>query len=576
MKKVPGPKTLIAALAAALTFAVFSPALRNEFVNWDDKQYVYNNPFIQSLDINLLKSAFLGFYASNWHPLTWISHALDYAIWGLNPFGHHLTNNIIHAANTFLVVLLMTRLIETARSGLSSSPSHDFSPFALHDSRFTLIIAGVTGLLFGLHPLHVESVAWIAERKDLLCAFFFLLSVISYLKYAGGSSVSFPLAWNPPEAILNTEKDAGQAGMTRQVKRLLRGPYILSLLFFVLALLSKPMAVSLPFVLLIMDWYPFARIRSIKTFRTALTEKLPFLALSLGSSILTVMAQRAGDAITPTDEVAMSTRVLVASRSLIEYLWKMIMPTNLVPFYSYPGDAAFSSPAYFLPILLIIAATVICILLIKKHKLALSVWAYYVVTLIPVLGIVQIGGQSMADRYTYLPSIGPFLMIALLFGWAYGAAKSLKWMKASGLFAGVVASCLFAAMAYLTVDQTRKWKDSVTLWSCVIENDPYGATLAYYNRGVFFYEKGMLDKALADFNATIALNPFHYRGYNARGIIMKNQGRYKEALEDFDRVVFLKPSDYAGYYNRAGVYEELGLHDKAAEDFKSATELKGQ
>ena len=213
-------KYLSACAVGFVTFLVFLPTLQNDFINWDDSLYVYENPLIRSFDTQLLISAFGDFYAGFWHPLTWISHALDYAIWGLNPMGHHLTNNILHAINAFLVVILITRLVEAASGSLKSSKG-------------SLVAAVTTGLLFGLHPLRVESVAWVAERKDLLCGLFYLLSIMAYTSYAANKSYR---------------------------------TYFISLGLFTLALMSKPMAVSLPVVLLILDWYPFRRIESIKSF----------------------------------------------------------------------------------------------------------------------------------------------------------------------------------------------------------------------------------------------------------------------------------------------------------------------
>ena len=313
-------KYYAAGAVSLMTFLVYLSALQNDFVGWDDGTYVVENPFIRSLNGALLKWAFLDFYASNWHPLTWISHALDYAVWGLNPLGHHLTNNILHAVNTFLVVLLVVKLMEAVRRRREAVPRPKIgrsteSPLTEepYDVKGPLIAAATTGLLFGLHPIHVESVAWVAERKDLLCALFFLLSIMMYIRYITPPSPSYPKrGWRS------------------------RGSYFLSLAFFTLALLSKPMAVSLPFVLLVLDWYPFGRITSYKTFGTAFIGKMPFIALSLVSSILTVQAQK--EAIVPMELAPLSQRILVGVESLIGYLWKMILPVNLSPFYPYPKN----------------------------------------------------------------------------------------------------------------------------------------------------------------------------------------------------------------------------------------------
>jgi hypothetical protein len=302
-------KYYLAGFIALVTFAVYLHALQNGFVALDDDAYVFDNLHIRSFDLAFLRWAFLNFYASNWHPLTWMSHALDYALWGLNPMGHHLTSIILHAINTFIVVVLAMRLREA-----STWTTEQKSRTVFLNERAMLITGGVTGILFGLHPLHVESVAWVAERKDLLCAFFFLLSIMAYTNAVRRIGHGAARIWLAPGSLLS------------------------ALCFFVLALLSKPMAVTLPVVLLILDWYPFNRVHSLKTFRSSLVEKLPFMALSLMSSILTMYAQGAGRAVVPIGFIPLSIRLLVAARSLVAYLWKMVVPSDLIPYYGHvPG-----------------------------------------------------------------------------------------------------------------------------------------------------------------------------------------------------------------------------------------------
>jgi hypothetical protein len=340
----------LAASVSLITFAVYLSTLHHEFVEWDDAQYVVENLPIRSIDWTLIRWAFSAFHAGNWHPLTWISHALDYALWGLDPLGHHLTNAILHAVNTFLVVFLIKELLlVSSRTAINAGRSEFLS------ERTILITAGTTGLLFGLHPLHVESVAWVAERKDLLCALFFLLSIIAYTKYAS------PLS--------------GETSPEKQSSRSYSGHYLAAFGLFILALLSKPMAVTLPFVLLILDWYPFKRIRSLRTLWTVGIEKLPFIALSLLSSVLTVLAQRAGGAIVSMESVPLSTRMLVGVKSLMVYLGKMVWPLNLSPFYPYPIDASPMSWGYLVPIVLVIGITLLCAIMAKKQRLWLSVWS---------------------------------------------------------------------------------------------------------------------------------------------------------------------------------------------------------
>ncbi len=585
---------LYAALSVSvITFLVYLFSLQHDFVNWDDNLYVYENTHIRSFDLTFLRWAFFDFYASNWHPLTWISHALDYAVWGLNPLGHHLTNNILHALNTFVVVLLAVGLIEfgnRTRGVPPQSGSHD-SPFTIHDLRFSLVAATITGLLFGLHPLHVESVAWISERKDLLCALFFLSSISCYLNHV-------------------RTREGGPPSGVRPISVYFTKWYAISLGFFVLALLSKPMAVSLPAVLLLLDWYPFKRVSSMKTFLNALTEKLPYVGFSLVSSVLTVMAQKAGGAISSMEFIPLQLRVLTAAKSLTAYLRKMIVPSDLSAYYPYTKDASLSSPEYLLAILIVAGLTAFSLFVARKQRLWLSIWGYYTLTLVPVLGLVQVGDQAMADRYTYLPSLGPFLAAGLAIAWVWQkleAAKGPGFLLKS-LCAGAVL-CMTASLAYGTVRQIGVWKDSSTLWSYVIERGPAQSrvpyinlaayykkmrqfdkaievydklialgpsAIAYYNRGVVFTEIGQRDKAIEDFNMAIAVNPSFSDTYYAMGRTFHKMGRLDKAIESYDRYISLNPGAFLAYNNRGLIYYELGQYDKALQDFDRSIEINDE
>jgi protein O-mannosyl-transferase len=305
-------------IVSVITLIVYLPALNNEFVNWDDRVYIYENDHIRTLDLRFFKWAFFDFHAFNWHPLTWISHAVDYALWGLNPHGHHLFSIVLHGLNSLLVVVIAMRLLEfSGSSGGSSSAER----FLSENSRLSAAI--ITGLMFGLHPVHVESVAWVSERKDMLCAFFFLLSLISYARYVRSKGYD----------------------TFRQV--VLNKYYLGSLIFFLLALMSKPMAVTLPAVLLILDWHPFGRFQASEKLRTILLEKLPYVVLSLLSAIITVMAQ--GTAVTQLSKISLFARILIACHSLLSYLWKMFWPESLIPLYHYPRGATIVSYEYLLP-----------------------------------------------------------------------------------------------------------------------------------------------------------------------------------------------------------------------------------
>jgi regulator of sirC expression with transglutaminase-like and TPR domain len=536
----------LAGLVSLATFLVYLAALHNNFVDWDDDSYVFENPYSPSFNFSFFRWAFLKFYSGNWHPLTWVSHALDYALWGLNPLGHHLTNIVLHAINAFLVVFLVIRLLEvwkekTVRNG---------SPSFLNE-RTMLIAAGVTGLLFGLHPLHVESVAWVSERKDLLCALFFLLSIITYAKYAHGVDEE------------RTQKKLVSLFFNKQ--------YLFAVGLFVLALLSKPMAVTLPIILLLLDWHPFNRIRSFKTFRTVCIEKLPFMILSLFSSIVTILAQNAGGAIQSLKAVPLSARMLIAAESLVAYLGKMAVPFNLVPYYPYPKNVSLLSPESLLSIAFITGITAACLIVAKKQKLWLLAWGYYVVTLIPVLGIVQVGAQSMADRYTYLPSLGPFFIIGLGAAWVWRTVAALKM---PGLHIKVVCSAaaifVFVSLSLLTVKQIGIWKNSFTLWSYVIEKEPGRVPIAYTYRGAAFEKAGQLDNALKDYERAIALNPYDHTVFSNMGTLFGKLNLFSRSIEYFNKAIALAP-DYAdAYFNRGITYVAMDQFGPGLEDFNRA------
>jgi len=538
----------LAASISLITFVVYLSALHHEFVEWDDAQYVVENYHIHSINIAFIKWAFTAFHAGNWHPLTWISHAIDYAIWGSNPLGHHLTSVILHAFNAFLVVVLIKGLLT-----VSSKTTINAGPSELLRERTMLITAGTTGLLFGLHPLHVESVAWVAERKDLLCAMFFLLSIIMYTKYAGHF--------------------CGETARENLSSRICNANYLTSLAFFILALLSKPMAVSLPCVLLILDWYPFNRIRSRKTLLIAGIEKLPFIALSILSSVMTVLAQRAGGAIVSIESVPLLTRVLVGGRSLMAYLCKMLVPLNLSPFYPYPTDSSPMSWGYPVAIVLVTGITLLCVVIAKKQKLWLSVWGYYVVTLIPVIGIVQVGRQAMADRYTYLPSLGPFLILGLAAAWAARSANAVPPRRPIiKSISTVLAIFVIIVMTYLTFRQIGIWKNSIGLWTYVVEQRPQRIQLAYNYRGLAFENTGQFEKAIEDFDRAIALDPYFRDAFLNRGTAFENIGRFDSAIENFDIAIALSPS-YEAHFNRGITFEKTGQSAKAIADYDNAIAL---
>jgi len=555
---------IAALLVAVLTLILYIPALQNDFVNWDDDGYVYENENIQSFDLKLLKRSFTEFYKSNWHPLTLLSHAADYAIWELNPMGHHLSSIMIHGINTFLLCMFIAYLmLNTRLSGTLDSENDK------NRGKRAMIAGGVTALLFGIHPVHVESVAWVSERKDVLSTFFVLLSLIFYVKYVVRQKLNKQFFY-----------------------------YISSLIFFVLALMSKPMAVTLPVMLVILDIYPFQRFSfrgGIKTQKKVIIEKVPFFFLSLVSSVITIIAQHEGGAVKSLEAYPLSVRIGVAIKGVCFYLAKMVYPIGLSPFYPHPKSISFLSFEYLFSIILVVAISVFCIWAWKRGwKIFMAIWAFYVVTLLPVLGIIQVGSQAAADRYAYIPSIGPFLLI--------GLGVSLIWEKSKKLTI-LTSILILSLLSVLTVRQIKIWSNSITLWSYELKRYPDNKTAyisranayafsgsymealkdldrvitlnpdfagAYNNRGKTYYALENNQQAIKDFSKAIELNPEDAKAYNNRGIAYSTVENYKQAIKDFSKSIGLNPEDAKVYYYRGKAYADLGDSQRAINDLDKA------
>ena len=547
----------MAGMVALATFALYLPALRNRFVNWDDLQYVLENERIRALDPAFFRWAFFGFYLGNWHPLTWISHALDYAAWGLRPMGHHLTSLVLHAGNTFLVAILVAALVEAWEAGRGARVR-------------SLVAGGVTGLLFGIHPLHVESVAWVSERKDVLCALFFLGSLLAYVSYARRGGL--PAA--PGSALRN-------------------GTYLSALGLFALALLAKAMAVTLPAVLLILDWMPLRRIRSGRTLRACSLEKLPFFGLSLGAAVVAFVAQRAAGAMGDIPP-PLSVRAIVAAHAPAVYVFKILWPTGLSPFYPYPSDIALFSAREGIPVLFTVAATFACVLLARRNGVWLAAWGYYLITLLPVSGLVaQVGIQLLADRYTYLPSLGPFVLAGVGAGsLAASLVSRRKPNVAAGVGAAAVALAAAFCLAVLTVRQIGVWKDGFALWSYVLAREPSRIPSAYVNRGTLYLEQGEYERAIADFDQALALQPMRFRvfltpghfreAFEKRESAKQLAGQRTErqagehdaaAIREYESALARNPADLPARISLGVLYAKVGSIEKGIEQFGAAIRI---
>lgn len=496
---------------AIITFLVYLPALQNGFVRWDDHLYVSENQNIRFIDIRFLRWDITAVVASLWHPLTMFSLALDYALWGPNPFGYHLTNILFHSLNALLVFILTTRLIELKNIGKPK----------------ILIIAGITALLFGIHPTHVESVAWVSERKDVLCAFFSLMAVIKYLEY-----------------LRAEERRAAQVH------------YVFTIFFFVLSLMSKPMAVTLPAVLLIIDFY----LSRQPLRRDALLEKVPFFLLSLIVSLITIYVQ--GSALMAIEKYPLPSRIFVSMESYLFYIIKMFFPYNLAPFYPYPLSEGLLTLRFFAYLLGFLSITCFCIWKLKTEKGYLSIWLYYVITLLPAIGIIKVGGAAAADRYMYLPSIGVFIGLSVGVVVLYDRLRHNK--RIGLIFITIIIIGLFILK---TTRQISIWKDSVTLWTHQIKLYPSNS-LAYVNRGAAFSAKNDVWKAIADYDKAIELSPRKYEAYVYRANIYFSLGNYQQALDDIDNAIRISPDNTEFSFYREVLYDALKKNRRAMSDFQ--------
>ncbi len=551
----------IGLLLALITLLAYLPAARNGFVNYDDQDYVTENSVVQKgLTGTGIKWAFTTGHASNWHPLTWLSHMADCELFGLNPGAHHLVNVLLHTANTALLFLLLFRLTGA------------------------LWPAAFVAALFAWHPLHVESVAWISERKDVLSTCFALLSLLSYARFMERvtgkkpnaecrmpKEIRMPNAETPDRQRSNSDfgfRISGFGFPTGPASRF----YWLALIFFALGLMSKPMLVTLPFVMLLLDYWPLGRVASgewrVARARHLVMEKWPFFLLAAVSCVVTclVQSQRSGDAVASLELVPLHYRFCNALVSYGLYLLKMVWPVGLAVFYPMSEDLA--------RMLVAAAAAAVVLAVIssfvwragRAHGYLPVGWLWFLGTLVPVIGFVQVGRAALADRYTYIPSIGVF--IAVTFGVCDLADRFQFPKKAIATAAALILiTCLM-----LTENQLRYWRDSETLFAhalAVTKNNH----VAHANLGVALEQKGRLNEALDEYRAAEQLAPELYHIHNNLGNLLDNLGHPDEALAEYGKALLLKPS-LPSLHNSAGiVLVELGRFDEALGQFNEAARL---
>jgi protein O-mannosyl-transferase len=506
--------SLLLAVAIAL---VYWPVTRLKFINFDDPDYVTGNLRVQAgLTAESIKWAFTSLYASNWHPLTWLSHMLDCQLYNLKPAGHHLTSLLLHIVNSLLLLGLLQRLTGA------------------------LWRSAAVAALFALHPLHVESVAWVSERKDVLSAFFFMLTLWAYVQYATRDQ---RWAAKPRSQILEstsniqhpTSNIQSQTHGTPRSEAILHLPsfifYLLSLGLFALGLMSKPMLVTLPFVLLLLDYWPLQRFerktqsQELKGVLRLLVEKAPFFLLSAASCVLTFLVQRACGAMTPLAKSPLELRVANALVSYARYLGKTIWPAKLAVLYPYER---FSLDSWQVAgaALLLVAVTAGVVWVRRQRPYLLVGWLWFVGMLVPVIGLVQVGKQSLADRYTYLPHIGLFIAIV------WGVADLLVRLPQRRWLPAAVAALVLAACGLGTARQLSYWRDTWTLFQRTASVTS-GNFVAYAVIANDLVERGNLPQAIEWCRRSLDIAPDYPEANNTLGNIYTRQERYDEALACF-------------------------------------------
>lgn len=530
-------KLLICFLLIGLLFIVYRQVVYYDFINYDDQLYVTNFHIQNGINVSGIVWVFTSSHAANWHPLTSLSLMLDREIFGLSAGGYHLTNLLFHIVNTLLLFFLFNKMTGT-----------------IYRSFFV-------AALFALHPLHVESVAWISARKDVLSAFFWLLTIGAYALYV---------------------KHPG-------IKR-----YSWVLIFFILGLMSKPMVVTLPFVLLLLDYWPLNRFPSndkmnetdtgtdqqwkfkLTTLKKLVIEKIPLFILTLISCLVTYLVQKQAGAVATAEHFPLGMRIDNAIISYARYIEKTVLPWSLSVYYPHPGMWPIGQ-VILVGSLIILISILIC----KKsdrHPYLPVGWLWYLGTLVPVIGIVQVGSQAMADRYSYIPLIGLFVIVA------WGTPELMKNWQYKKAVLGFSSILIIVILSIMSWQRCQLWGDSFALWNDVLKkyniSSPdnikknYKIAFAYNYRGTVYAEKEKYQKAIENYNMALIIDSKYAEALNNRAIVYGTIGQNELAYKDFAQVIKLKSNFADAYYNRGLLNNALGRHDLAVVDFSSAIKLE--
>jgi tetratricopeptide (TPR) repeat protein len=548
-----GVRIGVCVFLVGVTWLVFGQTLRHGFINYDDPVYVYENPVVASgLTLHGISWAFTHSYGANWHPLTWISHMLDCQFYGLKAGGHHFSNVLLHTIAVLLLFLLLLQMTG-----------------ALWRSAFVATV-------FAIHPLHVESVAWVAERKDVLSGVFFMLTLMAYVRYARGPTL---------------------------------GRYATMAVLFACGLMAKPMLVTIPFILLLLDYWPLGRFAQSSPMESRalrwrlVLEKLPLLVFSVASSIATFIAQQ--EAMNSFEQLPLALRINNALVSCLTYIWQLIWPVNLTVYYPHPS---YQLPFWEIALaaMLLITITVVAAALPRKYPYLITGWLWYLVMLVPVIGVIQVGSQAHADRYTYLPQIG--LCFALT--WTI-ADLSRSWRSRRGiLVAG--ATIALATLALSAWHQTSYWRESESLWRHALAVNS-NSDIANNNLAEAVFKKGRIDEAILHYQRVLELRQDHKESYRREtyynlgnallrkdkideaitnyrkalegsfkyepeahsglGDALLRKGQINEAIFHLEKFVQLRPDHAEAYYNLGNALLQKGRVDDAIAHFEKALKL---
>ena len=505
-----------------LTAFIYLPALKNGLTNWDDKTYLLENEYLYQFGWDRIKFFWTNFYFANYHPLTMLTYQIEFHFNELDPWIYHFNNLLLHLFNIIWVYALINYLTKNK------------------------LITVIVTALFAVHPMHVESVAWAAERKDVLYTFFFLPALLFYLKYMENNKYNLSYL-------------------------------MLSFFLFVLALLSKSAAVVLPVVFLLMDFY-----KSRKIEKRLVIEKLPFFILSVVFGILAVKAQNTSNAIADFDTFTFMQRVMFACYGLCVYVFKLFIPINQSNFYPYPFinregfmanflEGNLLPDFFFFTPLIVIAALVLVFMTLKKTKKVVFGVAFFVINVALVLQFVSVGNALMAERYTYVSYIGIFLIIGWLVNWLITHTQKSKKAVGKALLIVLIGWGVF--LCWKTSQRIPVWKDSGTLWTDFIKKFPE-VHHGYVNRGSHWIKYNQYEKALKDFNMSIQLDPTYAKTYTNRGNILSIYNRHEEALKDYTKAIELNSGYFDAYFNRAICYSMKQEFNNAFKDYDKALEIK--